>query len=65
MLTQSFKGVKFGDLPGDPAVKNPPSNAGYSGFFLGQEIDPTCPRASKPVATRKPVRHKERTTSQN
>ena len=46
--------MKFWDLCGDPVVKNPPTNATYLGSFLGQEIDPTCHRATKPVATGKP-----------
>ena len=42
------KKIKTWDIPNDPMVKNPPDNAGDSGWIPGNQ-DPTCHRAAKPM----------------
>ena len=45
----------FRDFPGGPVAKNPPGNAGDTGWIPSQGIDPTCLGA-----TTEPEHHKDR-----
>ena len=55
-----FKKVRWGDFPGGPVVKNPPSNAGDAGSIpgWGTKIPHAAGQLSPCAATTKPVRYR-------
>ena len=50
-ISHSLLKIKETDFPGNPAVKNPPANAGDMGSILGPGRFYTFRGATKPVAT--------------